>query len=296
MIDDRQLSPERSPEEVHLPNRGHGRHGVRANRIPPLSPLRRKRCRAEPVRSSFAAVSSRLGYAYQRTSKKQKEYKDDNLRLSPFAQRIDFTGFHERTQEPDRPTDRSLRPFRFFPLSSPPLPSPLPPLVLTSGRDRKRSRAALRVYRKKGRADRRCSGLCLKTNEHRTARSSSRNKCRDKKAEVDLGPNGSFSATEYANARSRENDGAQERETEKERGGRQHRVTSAEPIFGSAKCKQNDRPVMHRSVWRKSSNSREQGGPIPAVPAHARIISAGQGIFITWGPSRFEQMLDEAAV
>lgn len=32
------------------------------------------------------------------------------------------------------------------------------------------------------------------------------------------------------------------------------------------------------------------------VPAHARIISAGQGIFITWGPSRLEQMLDEAAV
>ncbi|KYN14658.1 hypothetical protein ALC57_13072, partial [Trachymyrmex cornetzi] len=148
-----------------------------------------------------------------------------------------------------RPTDRSLRPFRFFPLSSSPLPSPLPPLVLTSGRDRKKSRAtsraALRVYRKKGRnrADRRCSGLCLKTNEHRTARSSSRNK-------------------EYANARRRENDGARERETEKERGGRQHRVTSAEPIFGSAKCKQNDRPVMHRGVWRKSSNPREQGGPI----------------------------------
>lgn len=52
---------------------------------------------------------------------------------------------------------------------------------------------------------------------------------------------------------------------------------------------------MHRGVWRKSSN-RERKGPIPVVPAHARIISAGQGIFITWGPSRLEQMLDEAAV
>lgn len=50
--------------------------------------------------------------------------------------------------------------------------------------------------------------------------------------------------------RSRENEEAEERETERdrERGGRQHRVTSTEPIFGSAKCKQNDRPVMHRGV------------------------------------------------
>jgi len=47
MIDDQQLSPERSREEVHLPNRGHGRHRVRANQMPPLSPRRRKRCRAE---------------------------------------------------------------------------------------------------------------------------------------------------------------------------------------------------------------------------------------------------------
>jgi len=86
-----------------------------------------------------------------------------------------------------------------------------------------------------------------------------------------------------------------EREREKGGGGRQHRVTSAEPIFGSAKCKQNDRPVMHRGVWRKSSN-RERRGPIPAIPTHADIISAGQGIFITWEPSRLEQMLDEAAV
>jgi len=31
--------------------------------------------------------------------------------------------------------------------------------------------------------------------------------------------------------------------------------------------------MMHRGVWRKSSN-RKQGGPIPAVPAHARIITA----------------------
>ncbi|TGZ37231.1 Uncharacterized protein DBV15_12294, partial [Temnothorax longispinosus] len=164
-----------------------------------------------------AAVHRRF-FSAAHTSKKQKEYKDDNLRLSPLAQRIDFTGFHERAQN---------------------------------------------------RADRRCSGLCLKTNEHRTARSSSRN---------------------------RENEGAKERQTEGDRArrGRQHRVTNAEPIFGSAKCKQNDRPVMHRGIWRKSSN-RERGGPIPAVPAHARIISAGQGIFITWGPSRLEQMLDEAA-
>lgn len=98
---------------------------------------------------------------------------------------------------------------------------------------------------------------------------------------MDLGPNGSFSASEL---RDEERTKARKiaRQKEKERGGRQHRVTSAEPIFGSAKCKQNDRPVMHRGVWRKSSN-RESGGPIPAVPAHARIISAGQGIFITWG-------------
>ncbi|KYN08670.1 hypothetical protein ALC62_00341 [Cyphomyrmex costatus] len=204
MIDDRQLSPERSREEVHLPNRGHGRHGVRENRIPPLSLLKRKRCRAEPVRPPFAAVSFRP----RATSKKQKEYKDDNLRLSPFAQRIDFTGFHERTQ-------------------------------------RNVPRAALRVYRKKGRnrADRRCSGLCLKTNEHRTARSRALVISRDKKAEVDLGPNGSFSATEYANIRDEE----------------------------------------------KTREPKNE-------PAHARIISAGQGIFITWGPSRLKQMLDEAAV
>ncbi|KYN45397.1 hypothetical protein ALC56_00140 [Trachymyrmex septentrionalis] len=207
MIDDRQLSPERSQEEVHLPNRGHGRHG--------------------PT---------------------------------------------------DRPTDRSLRPFRFFPLSSSPLPSPPPPpLVLTSQDERQKEiprnvpRCPSRVSRKKGRnrADRRCSGLCLKTNEHRTARSSSRNKRRDKKAEVDLGPNGSRSPRRNMRecATKGKNDGAQERETEKERGGRQHRVTGAEPIFGTAKCKRNDRPVMHRGV----------------MPAHARVISAGQGIFITWG-------------
>lgn len=62
------------------------------------------------------------------------------------------------TSAPSNPTDRSLRLFYFFPSSSSsssPLPPPLPPLVLTSGWDRKKScatsRTALRVHRKKGR-------------------------------------------------------------------------------------------------------------------------------------------------
>lgn len=46
------------------------------------------------VRPPFAARF----FPAERTSKKQREYKDDNLRLSLLAQRIDFTGFHERAQ------------------------------------------------------------------------------------------------------------------------------------------------------------------------------------------------------
>lgn len=71
---------------------------------------------------------------------------------------------------------------------------------------------------------------------------------------------------------------------ETEGGETEHRITSTEPIFGSAKCKQNDRPVMHRRIRRKSSD-RTRGGPIPVVATHARIISAARGavrgIFIT---------------
>lgn len=48
--------------------------------------------------SARLAVVHRRFFLAARTSKKQKEYKDDNLRLSPLAQRIDFTGFHERAQ------------------------------------------------------------------------------------------------------------------------------------------------------------------------------------------------------
>jgi len=47
---------------------------------------------------AYSAVVRCRFFPTARTSKKQKEYKDDNLRLSPLAQRIDFTGFHERTQ------------------------------------------------------------------------------------------------------------------------------------------------------------------------------------------------------
>ncbi|KYM82324.1 hypothetical protein ALC53_07327 [Atta colombica] len=42
MIDDRQLSPERSREEVHLPNRGHGRHGLRESNTAPFSSLKKE--------------------------------------------------------------------------------------------------------------------------------------------------------------------------------------------------------------------------------------------------------------
>lgn len=45
---------------------------------------------AAAVRRFFPAA--RIG------GEQHTEYKDDDLRLSPFAQRIDFTGFHERAQ------------------------------------------------------------------------------------------------------------------------------------------------------------------------------------------------------
>lgn len=41
-------------------------------------------------RSFFPAARARIGEA--------REYKDDDLRLSLVARRIDFTGFHERAQ------------------------------------------------------------------------------------------------------------------------------------------------------------------------------------------------------
>ncbi|EZA58792.1 Presqualene diphosphate phosphatase [Ooceraea biroi] len=97
MIDDRQLSPKRSPEGVHLPNRGHGRSEVLSENRPTAS-----------------LVS--LFFLF-------------------------FLHFLLLFLLPGR----------------------------ASGRDRRKSRAAFRaaprVHRKKGRADRRCSGLCPKTNE-----------------------------------------------------------------------------------------------------------------------------------
>lgn len=94
-----------------------------------------------PRISARLAVVHRCFFLAARTSKKQKEYKDDNLRLSPLAQRIDFTGFYERAQV-TRPTAPFISFALFSPLSSSSLP---PPLVLTSGWDRKKPRATSRA-------------------------------------------------------------------------------------------------------------------------------------------------------
>jgi len=101
-----------------------------------------------PTRS--AAVSFRPDRAYRRTSKKQQEYKDDNLRLSPFAQRIDFTGFRAHPITRPLPSSLSLFSSVFFSTSFSSSSS------RTHIRTRQKeipptSRAALRVYRKKRR-------------------------------------------------------------------------------------------------------------------------------------------------
>lgn len=72
---------------------------------------------SSPGFSACLAVVHRRFFLTARTAKKQKEYKDDNLRLSPLAQRIDFTGFHERAQV-TRPTAPFVSFAFFFLLSS----------------------------------------------------------------------------------------------------------------------------------------------------------------------------------
>jgi len=111
-----------------------------------------------------------------------------------------------------------------------------------------------------------------------------------RKAEVDFGSNGTRSRRGRAprdRERKRERDNDTERGTS---GGRQHRVTSTGPIFGSAKRKRNDRAVMHHDGARSKSSDCAHGRPIPVVPTHAGIISADRGIFIAWGPFGLEQM------
>lgn len=96
--------------------------------------------------------------------------------------------------------------------------------------------------------------------------------------------------------RTREREGREER-TE---GGKQSiELRVPKPIFGSAKCKENDRPVMHRGIRRKSSN-RTRGGPISSGsnPRSHYISRApcGQGHIYYLGPSRLEQMLRGVAL
>jgi len=117
----------------------------------------------------------------------------------------------------------------------------------------------------RNRADRRRGGLCPKTNGERE-----RERERGRKG-------GGIMIQAEGAARGRS-------------GGRQHRVTSAGPIFGSAKRKRNDRAVMHHGGARRKSSDRAHGGPIPVVPTHARIISADRAYLLPSDLFGLEQM------
>jgi len=82
--------------------------------------------------------------------------------------------------------------------------------------------------------------------------------------------------------RERERGGGKERKrerkgrTRREIEGGQHRVTSAEPIFGSTKCKQNDRSAdALRDAYGVNQATVRAEDRFQWVATHARIISAG---------------------